>query len=166
MNEDCVCPTVLAGGCGITILGAFHAGGKCDLHVLDGNLNQHKCFEIWDKKLLPFARATFQNNFVFQDDNAPAHRARTITNNLEQQGVEHLEWPAVSPDMNPIENVWAEMTHYMNNLDVGPTNLLELRQVIDDAWHNIAVQTLASLVKSMPRRLETLRQSRRGYTKY
>ena len=65
----------------------------------------------------PFARATFQNNFVFQDDNAPAHRARTITNYFEQQGMEHLEWPAVSPDMNPIENVWAEMTHYMNNLD-------------------------------------------------
>ena len=103
---------------------------------------------------------------MFQDDNAPAHRARTITNYLEQQGMEHLEWPAVSPSMNPIENVWAEMTRYMNKLDVGPTNLLELGQVIDDAWHNIAVQTLATLVESMPRRLEALCQSRGGYIKY
>ena len=66
----------------------------------------------------------------------------------------------------PYQECGAEMTLYMNNLDVGPTSLLELCQVIDDACHNIAVQTLATLVESMPCWLEALRQSRGGYTKY
>ena len=65
--------------------------------------------------MLPFARATFQDNFVYQDDNAPAHRARTVGTFLEDQGVEHLPWPACSPDMNPIENLWAEVTRKINN---------------------------------------------------
>ena len=68
-NEVCVHPTIQADAKGITIWGAFHAGGKCDLHVLNGSLNQHKYCEILDQKLLQFSWATFSNNFVFQDDN-------------------------------------------------------------------------------------------------
>ena len=58
-NKGSARPTVQAGGggYGITIWGAFHAIGQCDLHVLDGNLNQHKYREIIEQKLLPFARA-------------------------------------------------------------------------------------------------------------
>ena len=52
----------------------------------------------------PFARATFLANFVYQDDNARAHRARTVASFLEDQEVEHLPWPTCSPDMKPIEH--------------------------------------------------------------
>jgi hypothetical protein len=46
---------------GVTIWGVFHHGGKCDLHIAYGNL---------EEKLLPFARPTFWHNFVNEDDNA------------------------------------------------------------------------------------------------
>ena len=165
-NEACILPKVQAGGGGITIWGAFHAGGKSDLVVIDGNLNQVKYQRILEDTMLPFARGVFRNNFVYQDDNAPPHRARTVNDFLNNEGVERMDWPSISPDMNPIENLWAEITRIINNLDHQPTSVAELRQDVMDAWANIGVDTLRTLAEGMPRRVQALQAARGGHTKY
>jgi len=55
---------------------------------------------------------------VFQDDNGPVHRARRVMNFLEDENVQHLDWPAMSPDLNPIEKIWLEISHGLNNMDI------------------------------------------------
>ena len=165
-HEQCILPRVQAGGGGITLWGAFHAGGKSELIVLEGNLNQHKYRRILEDTMLPFARGVFQNNFVFQDDNAPAHRARTVMNFLQNEDIEHMEWPACSPDMNPIENLWAEITRRINILEHQPTNVQELSQAVTTAWADIPQNTLRTLAEGMPRRVEALRAARGGHTRY
>jgi len=45
-NEDCIVPRVQAWGGGVTISGAFHHGGKCDLHIVAGNLDQYQYLQI------------------------------------------------------------------------------------------------------------------------
>lgn len=165
-HEACILPRVQAGGGGITVWGAFHAGGKSDLVILVGNLDQHQYRRILVQTMLPFARGTFQDNFVYQDDNAPAHRARTVAAFLQDQGVERLPWPACSPDMNPIENLWAEVTRRINNLARQPTNVAELRQALMDAWADIPLNTLTTLSEGMPRRVEALRAAAGGHTRY
>lgn len=165
-HEQCIVPRVQAGGGGITVWGAFHAGAKTDLVVLEGNLDQHQYLRILQNTLIPFAREHFRNNFVFQDDNAPAHRARTVRTFFEEQEIEHLVWPACSPDMNPIENLWAEVSRFINNMEHQPTNVQECHQAVVDAWAAIPVATLRALSESMPRRLEALRAANGSHTKY
>ena len=113
---------------------AFHHGGKCDLHTVDENLDQNQYLQMLEEILLPFARLTFEHNLVYQDDNARPHRARIVVNFVETEGIEDMEWPAVFPDMNYIENLWSKVTHTMDASVNQPTNLAELRQAVVDAW--------------------------------
>ena len=53
---------------------------------------------------------------------------------METEGIEHKEWPTVSPDMNPIENMRSEVTHTIDAIANQSTNLEELRQAVIDAW--------------------------------
>ena len=63
-HEKCIVSRVHAGSGGITVWGAFHAGGKSDLVVIKGNLDQHQYIRIIDNTMLLFARGVFQNDIA------------------------------------------------------------------------------------------------------
>ena len=45
---------------------------------------------------------------------------------LEDENVQHMDWPAMSPDLTPIEDLWSEISRELNNIDNPPTNVAEL----------------------------------------
>ena len=116
--------------------------------------------------VLPFARQHFEDNFRLLDDNAPAHRARTVRDFLRAQDVTCMDQPPMSPDCNPIEHLWDEMGRAVARMDRQPRNLQELRQALLQSWEDIPVKRLRNLVDSMPRRLAALRLNRGGPTRY
>jgi transposase len=69
------------------------------------NVNARTYRDLLDETLIPRARHICNNNFVYAHDNAPAHRARLVHDLLAQQEVNQLNWPVISPDMNPIEHI-------------------------------------------------------------
>ena len=102
---------------------------------------------------------------IFQDKNARPHRARIVTHSLVQEGIENLQWPIRSPDMNPIEHVWDRMgRNVCKRNDV--LMLEDLVRAFVDEWNNLEPRFLRKLVQGMPRRVRELHQRRGGNILY
>ena len=103
----CVAEHDRFGGGSVMVWAGISAQGKTDLHVIDnGTLTALRYVNgILDVYVRPYAGAVGEN-FILMHDNAHAHRARITDQYLEQATIVRMEWPARSPDLNPIEHAW------------------------------------------------------------
>ena len=77
-------------------------GRRTPLIAIEGTLTSAQYRDrILQPIVVPY-RQEFGDNFVFQDDNARAHRSQVINTFIHQAQINRMEWPAVSPDMNPL----------------------------------------------------------------
>ena len=101
----------------------------------------------------------------FQQDGAGPHRAKVVKNFFERQKYSVLPWPAHSPDLSPIENIWADLKKRLEkNHGEIPKN--KLWEVVDDEWEKTSPELCKKLFASMPDRLQAVIKARGGYTKY
>ena len=103
---------------------------------------------------------------ILQQGNARPHTARIVRTFMEEEHVTLLPWPAVSPDLSPIEHVWDEMERRVRALPQQPGNVGELRQALVNVWQDIPQVFLANLVNSMRRRCTAVINARGGHTAY
>ncbi|GFT98429.1 transposable element Tc3 transposase [Trichonephila clavipes] len=144
------------GGRGVLVWGGIMPGSRTDLHIFDaGSVNGTRyCNEIILQYVRLF-RGAMDLQFLFMDDNAPCHRTVAAEQLLESEDIERMDWPARSPDLNPIEHVWDFLGRRLAARIVPPVTIRELRLVLQDEWATMPQQLIDTLILSMGRRCET-----------
>ncbi len=84
----------------LMVWGCISAYGMGSLHVLEGTMNAERYIKVLEQHMLPSRWC------LFQQDNAKTHTAAITTAWLRSRRVRVLNWPACSPDLSPIENIW------------------------------------------------------------
>lgn len=168
------------------VYGGISVHGKTPLYYVTGTTGMQRRFKkkngVWftgvgaqefQKLLLEQLEPAAQQVFDQADagkttilmDNAPGHTAKSTGRVIAQNGISVVPgWPANSPDLNPIENIWGMMKlevyrKQYNNLD-------ELKAAVEAAWDRITLTTLRNCMRSIPRRMSKVIRLRGGYIGY
>ena len=113
-------------------------------------------------------------DLIFMQDGAKVHQRKELVAWLKEKGYEVMVWPPYSPDLNPIEHVWAELKKLVYKLHPelytmeGSENAVieKIKVAVYEAWEQISDEFLYSLIDSMHERVEAVRKARGGYTRY
>lgn len=143
----------------VMVWAAISARGKTPLHFVDQGvkINRQVYADMIREHLLPYAEQDFEGeNWCFQQDSAPAHKANDTQAMLEEKCPDFItrdQWPPYSPDLNPLDySVWSILES--KACEKPHSNVASLKRALEKAWDEISVEMLAKIVDNFPKRLK------------
>lgn len=156
--------TVKFGGGSVMVWSCFSYHGVGRLVFIDETMDAGLYVSILASSLPPSLEKMGLSSFIFQQDNDPKHTSTLAKGFMNARSIKRLPWPAQSPDLNPIENLWGIVKRRV--AEKQPKNINELKVAIEEAWYSIPVETCQKLAMSFRKRALSLRRARGRYTKY
>src|SRR6185369_310511 len=169
-NKENLSPTVKKFD-GIMVWGCFTRKKMGPLVLVEGKLNASGYNKLLEKNLLPFISKLKEGDddggvFIFQEDNAACHKAAAANRWKEDNHVVVLPWPAQSPDLNPIENLWQDLKRRLRMRNLKPRNKIELFNLLKEEWFNTKSERINKLIDSMTRRVNSVLKNKGNPTRY
>lgn len=142
----------------------FSALGLGPFVEIEGIMDRFKYKDILETHMLPYAEWEMPLQWVFQHDNDPKHTSKLVKEWLNDNGIQVLDWPAQSPDLNPIENLFGILKRQVAGTRF--RNKSELMNVLKERWENLDSSVISNLICSMPKRCAAVIKNKGYYTKY
>ncbi|CDQ72919.1 unnamed protein product [Oncorhynchus mykiss] len=143
------------GGGSVIVWGGISLGDHTALHVLArGSLTAIRYRdEILRPLVRPYAGAVGPGFLMWLEC-------------ISKEGIDAMDWPARSPDLNPIEHIWDIMSRSIHQRHIAPQTVQELADALVQVWEEIPQETIRHLIRSMPRRCREVIQAHGGPTHY
>ena len=153
-HRDCIAPSFKSGRKTVMVWGCFQGSKLGPLALCPGGrINATNYCNILQEHLLPFWQ-TLDQDAIFVQDGAPPHRAKYTKAWLKKNKVTPMVWPAQSPDLNPIENLWQQVKMAIERRTSRPKTEEELLDALQEEWENLRKRdALGTLIKSMRKRI-------------
>lgn len=161
-----IVPRLQGGGGSVGIWGCITYQGPGLLTLYDGRMDQYNYIETLENALIP-TRDLFLGGdpgWIFQQDNAPCHRAKSVSDWFKENNIRVLQWPARSPDLNPIENIWSYIDHKLTKAPV--TSAESLKDSLKQHYDSITVEYCQNLFNSIKRRCKLCINNNGGHIPY
>jgi len=153
--------TVKYGGPSIMIWGAIKGDGTKVLCKCPPILNSEGYQTILDSTLIPF----ISNDSIFMQDGAPCHRSKSTLNFLDSRHICLLsDWPAQSPDLNILENLWSVLKSRVQKRQPNTAN--DLWVITKEEWDAITKDEVIGLFNSIQHRLTEVIRNKGQHIKY
>ena len=112
------------------------SNGLCSFRFINGKQNSEKYISLIKEVVIPIGYLNIGKDFIYQQDNCPFHVSRQTKAFMNNSGIQLIEWPAYSPDINIIENLWSVISQIIYKDDY-PKNLTDLRHRIALAFEQV-----------------------------
>lgn len=164
-KEGYTVPTFKSGRETLMIWGCITWEGVGGLHICTESVKSAYYQSILEANL----RATqsvlgLDDNIMFVQDGAPAHRSRATRRYLADNNITCLKHPAQSPDLNPIENLWAMLKKEISKNPA--SSISDLIAKLESLWYDIEPSVVQKLYLSMPTRFQHVKANKGGHTSY
>lgn len=138
----------------IMVWGAIGHNFKSDLMVVPGTMDAVDYQNVLTHALINRIPEADREHLRFVQDNAAVHSAHTTLVFLRNHRINKVTWPSRSPDMNPIENLWAHMSRIVYRNNAHYANPEQLRTAVMNCWDAITQEEINNYVASFPQRLD------------
>ncbi len=168
LADEEVQPTHKFGGGSLMLWGCMSGAGVGRFCRINTTMDASLYVEILEGELLDTIRdqgATVKD-VIFQQDNDPKHTSKLARECLERLGLEVLQWPPQSPDLNPIEHLWTHLKRQLYQYPKPAQGMEELWVRLQEEWGKIPRDVVLALVDSMPRRIQAVLKAKGGHIKY